>query len=77
VNDIVRTGDSTYNVHVEENDIIFVPPTMLAQLGYFIVGLISPVTTVISSVAGSVFSLLRLSRFNYGGNFNNRNNLYF
>lgn len=74
VNDMIRSGDSTYNVHVRENDIIFVPPTMFAQLGYFIVGLITPVTTVFSSIAGSLFSVLRLSRFNVGGGRGNRNN---
>ncbi len=67
VNDMIRSGDSTYNVHVRENDIIYVPPTMFAQLGYFVVGLIAPVTTVLQSVSQSLFSLLRLSRFNTGG----------
>lgn len=74
VTDMIRRGDSTYNVHVRENDIIYVPPTLFAQIGYFIVGLISPVTTVISSVAASIFSLLRLSRFNTGGGRGRNNN---
>ena len=83
VNDMLRTGDSTYNIHVQESDIIVVPPTMLAQVGYFLVGLISPVTTVVSAIAGSVFQLLRLTQGNFGvggrrgGRFNNNNNGFF
>lgn len=79
VNDIIRTGDSTYNVRVQQNDILYVPPTLLAQIGYFLVALISPVTTVLSRVATSIFSVLRFSRFNVGGgrNNNNRNNNVF
>ncbi len=74
VNDMVRFGDTTYNVHVQENDIIFVPPTMLAQVGYFIVALISPITTVLTAVSSSLFNVYRLTRFNTGGVGNRRNN---
>ena len=74
VNDMIRSGDSTYNVHVAENDIIFVPPTMLAQIGYFIVSLISPITAVIGRISQSLFSVLRLTRFNTGGGRGNRRN---
>ena len=41
INDLFE-GDSTFNFHVQERDIIFVPPTMLAQVAYFIKALIFP-----------------------------------
>ena len=37
--------------HVQELDIVYVPPTILAQLGYFIQALLFPVNQVIASVA--------------------------
>ena len=83
VNDMIRTGDSTYNIHVREGDIIFVPPTMLTQVGQFMVALISPVTTVINSVARNILNLQRVSRGQFpvnsrgrGGNNNNNNNFF-
>jgi hypothetical protein len=48
-------GDSTFNVHVQERDIIFVPPTMLAQVAYFIKALIYPFTEVIREVSSAMF----------------------
>lgn len=64
---MIETGDSTYNVHVQELDIIYVPPTFLAQLGYFIEALLYPVNTVIASVsralgAGNQFNRLGTNR---------------
>jgi len=54
-------GDSTENVHVQELDIIYVPPTMLAQLGYFIDTLLFPVRQVVGSLSSAIFG------FGYGG----------
>ncbi|MAF65765.1 MAG: hypothetical protein CMJ84_08920 [Planctomycetes bacterium] len=50
-------GDSTFNVHVQELDIIYVPPTMLAQLGYFIDTLLFPVRQVLQGLGGALFGL--------------------
>jgi protein involved in polysaccharide export with SLBB domain len=50
-------GDSTFNVHVQELDIIYVPPTMLAQLGYFIDTLLFPVRQVLQGMGGALFGL--------------------
>lgn len=61
---MIETGDSTYNVHVQELDIVYVPPTILAQLGYFIEALIYPFNVVLSSIT----SALR----GFGGAGNNR-----
>lgn len=78
VNDMIRTGDSTYNIHVREGDILYVPPTMLAQIGQFVVALISPVTTVFNSVAIQIINLSRVARgqlpLRVGRGRNNRNN---
>jgi protein involved in polysaccharide export with SLBB domain len=59
VGEILRTGDSTFNVQVKEGDIVIVPPTMLAQLGYFIVDLLTPFTEVLNSVFSSIFTWSR------------------
>ena len=48
-------GDSTFNVHVQERDIIFVPPTMLAQVAYLVKALIFPFTEVIREVSSAFF----------------------
>ena len=53
--DMLR-GDSTYNVSIMENDIIFVPPTLLAQFAYFLDGLLFPVKQVIKGLGGAFFS---------------------
>lgn len=65
ISSIIETGDSTFNVHVQERDIIFVPPTMLAQVGYFIDTLLFPVKQVLTGLGSAFFTL---SRINYYGN---------
>jgi protein involved in polysaccharide export with SLBB domain len=55
LDEIVEQGDSTFNVHVHERDILYVPPTMLAQFGYFLSDLIFPVTEVLRSLGGALF----------------------
>jgi protein involved in polysaccharide export with SLBB domain len=71
LSDIIDTGDSTFNVLVQERDIIFVPPTMIAQFGYFLSDLLFPVQQVMQSV-GSIFFTGR-NNFNRrgGGGFGN------
>jgi protein involved in polysaccharide export with SLBB domain len=59
-------GDSTFNFVIQENDIIVVPPTMLAQIGYFISDLVTPFTQVFSSVFKGLLSVSKFS--NLGGN---------
>ena len=63
---VIEKGDSTFNVHVQERDIIFVPPTMLAQLGYFIDTLLFPVKQVVEGIGSALFTYDRI-RFGYGG----------
>jgi len=51
VTDMLKSGDSTFNIHVQERDIIFVPPTVLAELGYFVDTLLFPVKQVIRGLS--------------------------
>jgi protein involved in polysaccharide export with SLBB domain len=64
---LLRSGDSTYNILVQENDIIVVPPTLLAQFGYFLTDLITPLTEVIQAIT----SAFRLPGRRFGNGFNN------
>lgn len=72
LNDIQERGDSTYNIQVQEYDIIIVPPTMLAELGYFITALLFPVTEVLRGVGGALFGYGRGGGRGRGRNRNNQ-----
>jgi protein involved in polysaccharide export with SLBB domain len=65
------SADSTFNLTIQEDDIIVVPPTMLAQLGYFISDLIFPFTEVLSSIFQGLLSVSKFSNLNSGNNKNN------
>jgi polysaccharide export outer membrane protein len=56
LSEIITRGDSTFNVHVHERDIIYVPPTMLAELGYFIDALLFPVKYILTTFSQAIFS---------------------
>ena len=47
--------DSTSNVHIHERDIIYVPPTMVAEFGYFLSALIFPITEVLDQLRGATY----------------------
>jgi len=64
IGDMLEMGDSSFNMAVSELDIIFVPPTMLAQLGYFIDSLLFPVKLVLTGIGDAIFSLNQLSYYN-------------
>lgn len=72
IGDMIERGDSTFNVHVHERDIIFVPPTTLAQLGYFLDDLLFPVKQVVSGLGQALF----LFDTNDGRNRRNRNTIF-
>ena len=57
VDDLIRRGDSTNNVKIKELDIIYVPPTFLAEVGYFVQTLLRPVTDVVREVSSAIFGL--------------------
>jgi protein involved in polysaccharide export with SLBB domain len=62
---LLKYGDSTDNVIIQERDIIVVPPTMLAQFGNLLSSIITPFTSVFSEI---IFSLFRVNQFqNFGG----------
>ena len=55
--DMISHGYSTFNVKVQENDIIYVPPSMMAEIGYFLDTLFFPIKQVLSGLASAIFSL--------------------
>jgi len=69
--DLIERGDSTFNIHVQERDILYVPPTMVAQLGYFLDAILFPVKQVVSGLASAFFLSDRLQGNNsfYGTGF--------
>jgi len=64
IGDLIEHGDSTYNIKVHELDIIYVPPTMLAQVGYFINTLLFPVKMVLGGLGDAVRTLTNISNIN-------------
>lgn len=52
LHDLVDYGDTTYNVIVRENDIIYVPPTLFGSIGNFIEKLIYPLKVIVDSLQG-------------------------
>ncbi len=68
-------GDSTDNLLIQERDIVYVPPTMIAELGYFISDLLFPITNVLRQIAGSI--LLLQGRGIGGRNQGFNNNVFF
>jgi protein involved in polysaccharide export with SLBB domain len=69
LSEIIESGDSTFNVLVHERDIIYVPPTMLAQFGYFLQALLFPVRIVMMSVFNSFFYFTRWQYYQNQGFF--------
>jgi protein involved in polysaccharide export with SLBB domain len=69
VSDMMYTGDTTFNVHVQERDIIYVPPTILKQIADFISSLIVPFTEALNSIFQSIFMYNAYTNgVYYGGN---------
>jgi protein involved in polysaccharide export with SLBB domain len=71
--DMISHGYSTFNVQVQENDIIYVPPSMMAEIGYFLDTLFFPVKQVLTGLASAIFSL---SFFTGTGNFANASSIF-
>lgn len=63
---VISDGDSTYNVNISERDIIYVPPTMLAQIGYFLDTMMFPVKQVLNGLSQAVRTLYDIERIQYG-----------
>lgn len=55
--DMVPGGDSTFNYPVLAYDIIYIPPTMLAEFAYFLRSLLFPVEEVLRGVGGALLGV--------------------
>lgn len=56
---LMRTGDTTYNIRIRENDILIVPPTLIGAVGNALTQLVYPVTQVV----GTLVSLLSAATY--------------
>jgi protein involved in polysaccharide export with SLBB domain len=63
-----ENGDSTYNVQLQEFDIVYVPPTVLKQFADVLSGILVPLVTPFRAVIQAVFFLDRSG----SGRFDNR-----
>ena len=66
LNDIIR-GDTSTNYSIQEDDIVWVPPTLFAEFGYFLRAALYPVTAVFQAIGGALLG-------GQGGNNNGGNN---
>jgi protein involved in polysaccharide export with SLBB domain len=75
ITELWESGDSTYNIQVNEYDIIYVPPTLLQSVADLVSGLFVPVTSVLRSVLYTIFAFddprFLFSRGGRNANFNN------
>ena len=65
--DFISFGDTTYNIRVQERDIIFIPPTIFGYVANFLVAVTAPFTRVVQSFSSALLGLNRLNRFGPGG----------
>ncbi len=78
IGDMLNSGDSTFNVHIQERDIIVVPPTFLAEIGHFLTKLLYPVTEVIREISSALWYFFPdLRNFGRRGRRGNNNNNFF
>jgi len=57
ISELWVSGDSTYNVQLQEYDIVYVPPTFLQAVADLISGIFVPATSVIRDVVYTIFAL--------------------
>lgn len=69
--DMVPKGDSSFNYQVLAYDIVYVPPTMLAQFAFFLRSLLFPVEEVLRGVGGALFGFGGRRAFRRGRRGNN------
>jgi hypothetical protein len=50
----IRAGDMTTNVQVRPGDIVYVPPTIIARVGYVIQQILFPFQPVLGTAAAGV-----------------------
>ncbi len=69
VSDMWKRGDSTYNVSLQEYDIVYVPPTLLKQLADIVSAIIVPIVSPLKTILQTLFYVENQGRFT---NYNNR-----
>ncbi|MCA8955128.1 MAG: polysaccharide biosynthesis/export family protein [Planctomycetes bacterium] len=52
VREMMQTGNMRYNILIEENDFIYIPPTWLGSLARFIEKLLQPLSVAVQSLFG-------------------------
>jgi len=52
VREMIMTGDMTYNLPIEENDFIYIPPTWIGSVSRFIEKLLQPLAIVVQTLFG-------------------------
>jgi protein involved in polysaccharide export with SLBB domain len=70
--EIVLTGRTTYNILLQDNDIIYVPPTVIGVVTRFIQKLLQPLNVIVSGLFGLSqaqfqFEVLTGERAGFGG----------
>jgi protein involved in polysaccharide export with SLBB domain len=63
VSDLWEVGDSTYNIHVHENDIVYVPPTILKSFADLVSGVLVPITAPFRALIQFLFPFRQRGRF--------------
>ena len=50
--EMILTGNTTYNVLIQDNDIIYIPPTFIGMITRFIEKLLQPLNVVVGGLFG-------------------------
>lgn len=74
VREMIESGNTTYNLRIENNDIIYIPPTWLGYISRFLEKLLLPITVTVRAMFGFASFYGSYSYFTtgnagfYGGN---------
>ncbi len=52
VREMIETGNTTYNLRIDNNDIIYIPPTWLGYIARFLEKLLLPITVTVRAMFG-------------------------
>jgi protein involved in polysaccharide export with SLBB domain len=52
VREMIESGNTTYNIRIDNNDIIYIPPTFFGQIARFLEKLLQPVGAVVRAAFG-------------------------
>ena len=65
--DIIESGYTGYNVRIEENDILYIPPTFLGHISRFLEKLVQPIGQLVSAALGVNNTRFALDSLTSGG----------